>query len=205
MCNIFLKVLNLGLARRESSWGSSLSCSFHARARARASVQATDAALTINENADPTVRSDMEGALQRIASAVAHRPNGEAAALTSLVGVSLDLPLHGGKLALGTWQARVLVCVYVCMCDVELARRSTGSKHLRGIAPAFLSAHHRGYTSRTSPAPPPPLGASWWSQSRCGVPRRPLCACGAWVAWNASPHSTSFLRWRVCGRRKRRR
>jgi len=174
-------------------------------------VQSTDAALTINENADPTVRSDMEGALQRIASAVAHRPNGEAAALTSLVGVSLDLPIHGGKLAMGTWQVRVCVRISVCVGAIsgpphaiEFTHRGNRVQALmRRRARLPLSPHHRGYTSRTSPAPPPPPGASWWSPSRCGAPRRPLGACGDGSVPTHVHHPTSWRR--VCGRRRRRR
>jgi len=71
-------------------------------------LKSTDAALTINENADPTVRTDMEGALERIASS-AKSPEDAARAKTSLVGVSLDVPIHDGKFGFGTWQG-----LYLC-------------------------------------------------------------------------------------------
>eukprot|EP00854_Cymbomonas_tetramitiformis_P024217 gene24217-29413_t len=135
-------------------------------------LQSTHAALSINENADPTVRTDLEGAVPRANPAVraglendrisalrvqtrmfpdqlrekllmaviaadvfvAEQRSGPAGGFhsgpetnlpifhaylfmqlqqsrlkTSLVGVSLDVPIHNGQLAFGTWQG-----LYLC-------------------------------------------------------------------------------------------
>lgn len=158
-------------------------------------MQATDAALTINENADPTVRSDLEGALQRIASPVAHRPNGEAAALTSLLGVSLDLPVHGGRLSMGTWQVRVLLS-----SPIE-ARRSpstyTASRPPSSVSPpqGLYLADFTGAASSTGRELVVTITVRFPATT-------PVCLCR--VA--SSPHvqHLSFLWRRVCGRRRRR-
>jgi len=72
-------------------------------------LKSTDAALTINENADPTVRTDLDAALDRLVDECASGEAEAAVAKTSLVGVSLDVPIQGGQLALGTWQG-----IYLC-------------------------------------------------------------------------------------------
>ena len=75
-------------------------------------LQHTSASLTLNENCDPSVRSDMEAHLHRLAPEDApyyrHTYEGPddmpAHIKSSLLGVSLQLPLRDGQLALGTWQ-----------------------------------------------------------------------------------------------------
>jgi secondary thiamine-phosphate synthase enzyme len=71
----------------------------------------TSASLTIQENADPDVRTDLMTALERLAPADAgwihdtEGPDDMPAHVKSMVtGVSLHVPVVGGKLALGTWQ-----------------------------------------------------------------------------------------------------
>jgi len=71
----------------------------------------TSASLVIQENADPDVQTDLVTALQRVAPANAgwvHDTEGPddmpAHIKTMLNGVSLHVPVSGGKLALGTWQ-----------------------------------------------------------------------------------------------------
>jgi len=71
----------------------------------------TSASLVIQENADPDVRRDLVAALERLAPADggwAHRvegPDDMPAHIKSMLnGVSLQIPVAGGKLALGTWQ-----------------------------------------------------------------------------------------------------
>jgi secondary thiamine-phosphate synthase enzyme len=78
--------------------------------------QHTSASLTIQENADPDVRRDLLAALRRLApedAAYAHSLEGPddmpAHIKAVLTGVSLAVPLVGGCLALGTWQAVYLV------------------------------------------------------------------------------------------------
>lgn len=78
-------------------------------------VQHTSASLTINENADPDVRRDMEAALNKIVPAswnrdgtFRHTMEGDddcpGHIKSSLMGVSLNIPIKQGRLALGTWQ-----------------------------------------------------------------------------------------------------
>ncbi|WP_429140302.1 secondary thiamine-phosphate synthase enzyme YjbQ [Aeromonas allosaccharophila] len=75
-------------------------------------LQHTSASLTLNENCDPGVRSDMEAHLHRLAPEDApyyrHTYEGPddmpAHIKSSLLGVSLLLPIRDGQLALGTWQ-----------------------------------------------------------------------------------------------------
>ena len=76
----------------------------------------TSASLTIQENADPDVQADLVSALDRLAPANAswiHDAEGPddmpAHVKAMLNGVSLHVPVTGGKLALGTWQGLYLV------------------------------------------------------------------------------------------------
>lgn len=75
-------------------------------------VQHTSASLLVGENADPTVVSDLERFFARLVPdgdpLFHHRDEGPddmpAHVRTVLTGVSLSLPVHGGKPLLGTWQ-----------------------------------------------------------------------------------------------------
>lgn len=77
----------------------------------------TSAALTLNENASPEVRGDLERWLDRAAPDGApffrhtlEGPDDMAAHVkASLLGVGLLLPVREGRLALGTWQGIQLV------------------------------------------------------------------------------------------------
>ena len=71
----------------------------------------TSASLTIQENADPDVRTDLVMALRRVAPADAgwvHEVEGPddmpAHVKSMLNGVSLQVPVSAGELALGAWQ-----------------------------------------------------------------------------------------------------
>jgi secondary thiamine-phosphate synthase enzyme len=71
----------------------------------------TSSSLLIQENADPTVRSDIEAYFDRIAPEDGpYRHNSEGAddmpahLKTALTQVQLSIPVIGGGLALGTWQ-----------------------------------------------------------------------------------------------------
>lgn len=71
----------------------------------------TSASLVIQENADPDVRTDLVSALDRLAPADAgwiHDVEGPddmpAHVKTMITGVSLNVPVIDGALALGTWQ-----------------------------------------------------------------------------------------------------
>jgi secondary thiamine-phosphate synthase enzyme len=74
-------------------------------------VQHTSCSLTLNENADPDVRRDLESVLSATAPEdFPYRHDAEgpddmpAHYQASLMGVSLILPVGGGRLLLGTWQ-----------------------------------------------------------------------------------------------------
>jgi secondary thiamine-phosphate synthase enzyme len=71
----------------------------------------TSASLVIQENADADVRTDLVTALNRLAPARAgyvhevEGPDDMPAHIKSMInGVSLQVPVRGGELALGTWQ-----------------------------------------------------------------------------------------------------
>lgn len=79
-------------------------------------VQHTSASLTIQENADPDVLTDLTTALRRLAPQGAgwvHEMEGPddmpAHIRTMLTGTSLQVPVIDGKLALGTWQGIYLI------------------------------------------------------------------------------------------------
>jgi len=75
-------------------------------------LQHSSASLTLNENADPSVRKDMEGAFNRLApenhpdyTHIFEGPDDMPAHIkSSLNGVSLMLPVGQGSLLLGVWQ-----------------------------------------------------------------------------------------------------
>lgn len=80
-------------------------------------VKHTSCALTINENADPDVRSDMEKILNRMVKenepyydhVLEGADDMPAHAKCSFFGVSVTIPITDGRLNLGTWQG-----VYLC-------------------------------------------------------------------------------------------
>lgn len=75
-------------------------------------IQHTSASLSINENADPTVRSDMEAHFNHFVpenqSYYRHTLEGSddmpAHIKASTIGNSITIPIQNGRLALGTWQ-----------------------------------------------------------------------------------------------------
>jgi secondary thiamine-phosphate synthase enzyme len=75
-------------------------------------IQHTSASLTINENADPTVRADFESHFNRVVPERApyyqHDYEGDddmpAHIKASLLGSSVSVPITNGKLNLGIWQ-----------------------------------------------------------------------------------------------------
>ena len=80
-------------------------------------IKHTSAGLTINENADPTVRIDFESYFNTIVKEdepfILHDMEGSddmpAHIKSSLVGTSLTIPITNGQLNLGTWQG-----IYLC-------------------------------------------------------------------------------------------
>lgn len=79
-------------------------------------IQHTSASLTINENADPTVREDFENylneAVREDTPYFVHTYEGPddmpAHIKSSLLGSSLSIPISNGDLNLGTWQGLYL-------------------------------------------------------------------------------------------------
>lgn len=80
-------------------------------------IQHTSAGLTINENADPTVRKDFETFINDLIpesyQKFIHNYEGDddmpAHIKSSFFGSSLQIPISGGRLNLGTWQG-----IYLC-------------------------------------------------------------------------------------------
>jgi secondary thiamine-phosphate synthase enzyme len=80
-------------------------------------IRHTSASLTLNENASPEVRRDLEAwlddAVPEGSTLWTHTLEGDddmpAHVKASLLGASLTLPISAGALALGTWQG-----IYVC-------------------------------------------------------------------------------------------
>jgi secondary thiamine-phosphate synthase enzyme len=79
-------------------------------------VPHTTAAITINENADPTVKSDILGVLNTIIPWKADyrhmEGNSPAHIKASLMGASELIAVEGGRLVLGTWQG-----IFFCEFD----------------------------------------------------------------------------------------
>ena len=80
-------------------------------------VPHTTAGVTINENADPDVAHDVLAALDRVVPWQQRfyehgEGNSAAHAKSALVGCSTTVPIRGGRMTLGTWQA-----VYFCEFD----------------------------------------------------------------------------------------
>jgi secondary thiamine-phosphate synthase enzyme len=82
----------------------------------------TTAGVTINEDADPTVRADILETLERLVpwrGGYRHTEGNAAAHIkASLVGHSVTVPIMGGRLALGTWQG-----IFFCEFDGPRSRR----------------------------------------------------------------------------------
>ena len=80
-------------------------------------IKHTSAGLTLNENADPSVRQDMDSFLDHLVPenhpVYTHIYEGAddmpAHLKSSIVGSSVTIPVTGGKLNLGTWQG-----IYLC-------------------------------------------------------------------------------------------
>lgn len=82
-------------------------------------IQHTSAALTINENADPDVLTDMAGWLDRAVKEnepfYRHQMEGPddmpAHIKASMMGSSVSVPVTNGRLLLGTWQG-IFLCEF---------------------------------------------------------------------------------------------
>ncbi len=84
-------------------------------------VPHTTAGVTINENADPDVVTDMLAALKRMVPDLPYRHsegNSPAHVKSTLVGCSMTIPIVDGRLCLGTWQG-----IYFCEFDGPRTRQ----------------------------------------------------------------------------------
>ena len=80
-------------------------------------IKHTSAALSINENADPDVRTDLESTFNRLVKErepyYEHVLEGDddmpAHTKSTIVGSSITIPITNGRLNLGTWQG-----IYLC-------------------------------------------------------------------------------------------
>ena len=82
-------------------------------------IRHTSAGLSLNENADPDVRSDLEAIFNHLVrereSYYAHTLEGDddmpAHVKSTLVGSDLTIPIVNGRLGLGTWEG-IYLCVF---------------------------------------------------------------------------------------------
>jgi secondary thiamine-phosphate synthase enzyme len=85
-------------------------------------VPHTTAAVTINENADPSVKHDILMTLRKIVpDSLAYKHsegNSPAHVKACLVGSSVKIIIDGGRLALGTWQG-----IFFCEFDGPRSRK----------------------------------------------------------------------------------
>jgi secondary thiamine-phosphate synthase enzyme len=89
-------------------------------------IRHTSASLTINEDADPTVRQDFESHFDKMVpeNAPYYRHNDEgpddmpAHLKAAILGSSVTIPITDGKLNLGTWQG-----IYLCEHRNQASRR----------------------------------------------------------------------------------
>lgn len=90
-------------------------------------IQHTSASLSINENADPSVRADLESMFNHLVPEnlpyLTHTAEGlddmPAHVKSALVGASITIPITAGRLNLGTWQG-----IYLCEFRNYGGRRS---------------------------------------------------------------------------------
>jgi len=102
-------------------------------------IKHTSASLTLNENADPSVRVDFESFFNKTVPEneryYTHTFEGSddipAHLKASLLGPSLTIPIQNGKLGLGTWQG-----IYLCE-----HRNHGGSRNLLLTINGVLSKH----------------------------------------------------------------
>jgi len=85
-------------------------------------VPHTTAAVTINENADPTVQTDIISTLDKLiprrGNYLHAEGNSAAHVKSSLLGVSLQVPVENGSPVLGTWQG-----IFFCEFDGPRSRK----------------------------------------------------------------------------------
>ena len=101
-------------------------------------IQHTSAALSINENCDPDVRDDMEQIFNRLIrereSWYTHTLEGwddmPAHAKSTMIGVSLSVPVTRGQLNLGPGRAFIFASSAIMEVPDALSRQLLGSKRV---------------------------------------------------------------------------
>ena len=100
-------------------------------------LRSTTGALTVNENCDPDVRTDMQNALEAIV------PPGLDEERAALVGCSRDLPVRDGRPALGTWQGLYVLAsragpveVVATLVDMPREDSRSGATNVKLPAPS---------------------------------------------------------------------
>jgi secondary thiamine-phosphate synthase enzyme len=86
-------------------------------------VPHTTCAISVNENADPDVPTDLTAALRAMIPNVRFRHgegNSDAHLLSTIIGTSLSWPYRDGQLVLGTWQG-----IYFIELDGPRTRKVT--------------------------------------------------------------------------------
>ena len=107
-------------------------------------IKHTSAALSINENADPDVRTDMESIFNHLIKErkpyYEHTLEGwddmPAHAKATIIGVSLTIPITEGRLNMGIWQG-----IYLC----EFRNHGGGRKIVATVMGNNFSDVHPGY------------------------------------------------------------
>src|SRR6056297_3770283 len=86
-------------------------------------VPHTTCGVTINENADPSVKKDILMELNKVIplnDGYAHMEGNSAAHIkSSLMGFSVTIPVSQGRMMLGTWQG-----IYLCEFDGPRSRKA---------------------------------------------------------------------------------
>lgn len=86
----------------------------------------TTCGVTINENADPSVKKDILKELNKVIpldDGYSHMEGNSAAHIkSSLMGFSVTIPVSEGRMMLGTWQG-----IYLCEFDGPRSRKATVS------------------------------------------------------------------------------
>ncbi len=103
-------------------------------------VPHTTAAVTINENADPSVRHDMLLSLEKLVPADAPythvEGNSDSHLKASLIGSSVAVIVDDGRLQLGIWQG-----IFFCEFDGPRRRQLHGQGHGRQVRLLWLEGN----------------------------------------------------------------
>ena len=117
-------------------------------------LQHTSASLTLNENCDPTVRHDMERFFLRTVPDNGNYEHDYEGAddmpshiKSSMLGTSLVLPLHKGRIQTGTWQGiwlgeHRLYCRYIKGVFRPAPGKASGWGNIASTADRVASSRH---------------------------------------------------------------